>query len=440
VVKKPDEKQVAAAVAALDRVRREWLRRPGVTAVDVGFKITGDELTDTLALRAHVERKLPDDELRASEAFSTRDEPQAVDGFPVDVIEATYGPATAETADTAPLVLEDVGADAVNRRGRTRPLVAGISVGNPRVTAGTLGAVVYDRSTCAAMILSNFHVLAGSFTAAAGEPIYQPGVADGGTAADRVAALARFRLDAAMDAAVATIDSGVAYDREVLGIGTITGTATPVLGMNVVKSGRTTAVTEGVIDGISMTVSINYGTGIGVVTLTNQVHIVPRPPWPAVDYEVSMGGDSGSVWMEQATRRAVGLHFAGETNPAPSAENAICTPIDRVATEFNISFLPVICRPRRPFDDICVRYPALCRYLTRLIARVPSWPPPWPPPVGPRPWPPGPGPDPGPVSRGPQAAGCGCGHAAADPGGVVDEQALGELLQLLTDLGREGRA
>lgn len=208
--------------------------------------------------------------------------------------------------------------------------------------------------------------------------------------------------------------------------------------MNVVKSGRTTAVTEGVIDGISMTVSINYGTGIGVVTLTNQVHIVPRPPWPAVDYEVSMGGDSGSVWMEQATRRAVGLHFAGETNPAPSAENAICTPIDRVATEFNISFLPVICRPRRPFDDICVRYPALCRYLARLVARVPSWPPPWPPPVGP--WPPGPGPDPGPLARGPQAAGCGCGQAAADPGSVVDEQALGELLQLLTELGREGRA
>lgn len=437
MAKRPDEKRVQAAITALDGVRREWLRRPGVTAVDVGFKVTSTGLTDTLALRAHVERKRAAADLEKSEVFNTPSTPKKVGGFPVDVIEATYGPST---VGADPVVLEDVGAEGVNRRARTRPVLAGISTGNPRVTAGTIGAIVYDRVTCRAMILSNFHVLAGALTAAAGEPILQPGVADGGVAADRVATLRRFRIDTSMDAAVATLDAGVGFDREVLGLGTITGTAAPALGMNVVKSGRTTGLTAGIIDGVSLTVNINYGAGVGVVTLTDQLHIVPRPPWPTVDYEVSMGGDSGSVWMEESTNRAVGLHFAGETNPVPSAENAICTPIGRVVAEFNISFLPVLCRPR-PFEDICLRFPALCRFLAR---RRPVFPPPWrtpwppwppfPPLDGPGPGP-RPGPDPGPFVRLPQTGGCGCGGAGESGSGELDEQALAELAQLMAELG-----
>jgi hypothetical protein len=116
-----------------------------------------------------------------------------------------------------------------------------------------------------------------------------------------------------------------------------------------------------------MTVSIDYGDP-GVVTLTDQIHIVPRPPWPGVDYEVSRGGDSGSVWLNEGNNRAIGLHFAGETNPAPTAEHAVCSPIGAIATELNFSFEPVLCpivppRPWRPIFDICDRYPWLCEGL-----------------------------------------------------------------------------
>ena len=41
--KAPTRKVIDDAIAALDTVRREWLRRPGVTAVDVGFKIVQRE-------------------------------------------------------------------------------------------------------------------------------------------------------------------------------------------------------------------------------------------------------------------------------------------------------------------------------------------------------------------------------------------------------------
>ena len=91
--KVPTKKVVEEAIAALDGVRREWLRRPGVTAVDVGFKIKGETLTDEIAIRVHVDRKIPVAELAKSEVFNeTGKTPKKVGGFPVDVIEATYGP------------------------------------------------------------------------------------------------------------------------------------------------------------------------------------------------------------------------------------------------------------------------------------------------------------------------------------------------------------
>lgn len=428
MAQQPKRTDVDAAIAALDSVRGSWMRRPGVTATDVGYKLSAGEMTDQLALRVHVERKRPLAELAASEVFNGPDDAEAdVGGFPVDVIEATYEPSDQLA------VLEDVDAETVDRRARTRPLIGGISVGNPRVTAGTLGAIVYDRVSCKPMILSNFHVLAGARAATAGESVTQPGRVDGGTdPTDRVGTLSRMRLDTAMDAAVAMVDAGVAVDREVLGIGTVAGTTTPSLGMAIVKSGRTTGNTAGVIDGVSMSVSINYGGDVGAQMLNNQFHIVPRPPWPSVNDEISSGGDSGSVWIEEATRLAVGLHFAGETGAAVADEFALANPIQAVATALNFSFLPVLCfREPRPFLDICRRYPALCKFV-----RFPQFPVPIP---DPRPWPPvGPIPGPGPFTRlqapdAPAAGGADGGALSTDEGQAVLADLARAVMDLLED-------
>lgn len=436
--KSPTKKTVDEAIAALDSVRRQWLRRPGVTAVDVGFKIRGDAMTDEVAIRVHVARKIPVAELASSEVFNeTGKTPAKLRGFPVDVIEAEYGPSAAATA---PMALDDVDEEAIAAIERTTafdPLIGGISCGNARVTAGTIGAIVFDRATCRPMILSNWHVLAGASVAAIGEGILQPGRVDGGTQV--VATLTRMRLDARMDAAVATLNGARGHTRDILGLGTITGTDTATLGMLVVKSGRTTGITRGVVDGVSLSTSIAYpDPGTGTVAFTNQIRIVPRPPWPAVDYEVSMGGDSGSVWLNEANNRAVGLHFAGETDPIPASENAICSPIDAIAAELNFSFQPVLCPiepPIRPFLDFCERYPWICEG----VIRWPRWPIPTPDP------PPFDLPFDLPFDRnlgrllgfgGPQSGGGGCrcgGH------GGVDEAALAQLAALIAAHLKQGR-
>lgn len=89
--RKIPKSELDAALNELNKVRAEWLRRPGVTAVDVGYKFKGGEMTDELAIRVHVRRKLPPEALSEHELF-----PERLGEFSVDVIEAEYGPQTIE--------------------------------------------------------------------------------------------------------------------------------------------------------------------------------------------------------------------------------------------------------------------------------------------------------------------------------------------------------
>jgi hypothetical protein len=57
-----------------------------VTALDVGYRLRNGRPTDELAIRVHVERKRPTASLPVEELF-----PAQLGGFPVDVIQATYG-------------------------------------------------------------------------------------------------------------------------------------------------------------------------------------------------------------------------------------------------------------------------------------------------------------------------------------------------------------
>ena len=42
---------------------------------------------------------------------------------------------------------------------------------------------------------------------------------------------------------------------------------------------------------------------------------MPRPGAGSV--EISIGGDSGSVWVDESSGKAIGLHFAGEVGDSP---------------------------------------------------------------------------------------------------------------------------
>jgi len=315
------QEEMDQAEAALAKVRDEWLQREGVTAVDLGFKWSDGEMTRQISIRVHVARKKKKEELSAADLF-----PKEVNGIPVDVLEATYGIQEMTESDAQ----LEAAIDGRDQRFAEIPL--GVSVGSPHVTAGTLGAKVFDPATQEEYILSNWHVLVGATAAQPGDPIWQPGRLDGGGADDKIAEVARSVLGP-FDAAIARVTG----ERPILDT-TIEGDKiddiiAPRLGMMVWKSGRTTGRTEGFIDGLQMSTELNYRSA-GLRRIEQVVRIVPRPGAPPS--EISLGGDSGSIWVDEASGKAIALHFAGELGDAP--EYALAIAIEPVINRLQVVF------------------------------------------------------------------------------------------------------
>ena len=197
---------------------------------------------------------------------------------------------------------------------RVRPLRPGLSVAHPSVTAGTLGGFVRTASS-GLSILSNNHVLAASDAASVGDPVLQPGPADGGVAGDRVATLTAFQRFRAgvpnlVDAAVATLDDGVdAAPGDVPG-GPLTGRIPAALDIDpdeaVEKVGRTTGHTRGRITAVEVdAVAVQYDEGVH--RFDDQIEI------EGLTGAFSAGGDSGSIIWRVRDRAPTALLFAGST-------------------------------------------------------------------------------------------------------------------------------
>lgn len=315
------------------------LAKPNVVGVGTGYKVKRGQKTAQLCIVTMVSRKIPLAGL-PSEALV----PKTIDGVPVDVIEVGLLRALQARTD------------------RWRPAPGSVSLGHYKITAGTFGAVVRDRITGDRLVLSNNHVLANSNDAAIGDPVLQPGPADGGQMrTDTIAQLERFvplvydtapaacdlatgaaevanavarilgskhRLEAlqsdptasnAVDAAVARpVDDADILD-EILEVGEVQGTAPAQLGMSVRKSGRTTSFTTGEITVLDVTVTVAYGTG-RTARFENQI----------VTSAMSQGGDSGSLLVAGDTQQAVGLLFAG------SEQTTIHSPIQAVLDSLEV--------------------------------------------------------------------------------------------------------
>jgi hypothetical protein len=193
---------------------------------------------------------------------------------------------------------------------RVRPLVPGLSVAHPAVTAGTLGALVRvgDRPG----ILSNSHVLADSGRASLGDPALQPGPADGGSGRDRIGELAApgaLRLDRPndVDVAVAVLDDpGAAGENRVPGPGLLRGVTDEVPADDRVgKTGRTTGFTTGRVTAVELD-GVRVGFDQGTLTFDGLVEIEGEGAEP-----FSRGGDSGSVIYTLDGGEGLALLFAG---------------------------------------------------------------------------------------------------------------------------------
>jgi endonuclease G len=340
-------------VETLHAHRRRLLRIPGVTAVDIGYKLKEKEnlFEDKLALRVHVDRKLPEECFkRRQHDFIDPEKFPSPSGkiVTMDVIEADYR-LSHLTQTTRPQVAFEKTQELkkVNRRRRIDPLVGGISIGSPQVPVGTLGALVWDREDGSVCVLSNWHVLAGDPRAEVGNPCFQPGLFDQGRSSDVVARLKRWSFDRQTDAAIAELTGSRRYSTgEILSMyQTIKQTAAPHLGMKVKKSGRSTGCTSGFVDGLYFSTAIEYSNGF-VQVFEDQVHIAPLEP----DQQISEPGDSGSVWVtddpEEEGYFAVGLHFAGDLPRSAFGEYALANPMSIVEKRLNISFRPLFLEMR----------------------------------------------------------------------------------------------
>lgn len=196
---------------------------------------------------------------------------------------------------------------------RTRPLVPGLSIAQRDVTAGTLGGFVRQPGRPGLLALSNSHVLADGGRAGVGDPVLQPGPADGGMAADRVGTLtAAHPLDVSgnlVDAAVAALDPGLTAEPAAYPGGPLLATVAAASDVDpdedVEKIGRTTGHTAGRITAVEVDgVGVQYDDGV-VHTFDDQVEIEGHAG------SFSEAGDSGSVIWRSRDRAPLGLLFAG---------------------------------------------------------------------------------------------------------------------------------
>lgn len=304
--------------AAYQIAMQRFSNRKNVTAIDKGIKWTDGKPTKDKAIRIHVEEKIPMSDLEAADAF-----PDQIEGVTVDVYAGVYR-------------TQDASAERL-RRQRFGNLVCGISIGHERISAGTLGAIVIDRTTGRPGILSNWHVLVGS-SGQSGDSVVQPGPRDGGRVPrDRVAVTGPSVLDADGDAAVAWFTGERDWMPFVLGTNALLEQPRRVeIGDKLRKSGRSTGVTNAVVDGEG-TYFIRYRVKgepkrIGV----NGFKLIPEDPDNAADVELSSGGDSGASWYDPQTNSAVGLHFAGETSVDPRKEHAIACHFDKAVERLDV--------------------------------------------------------------------------------------------------------
>jgi hypothetical protein len=212
------------------------------------------------------------------------------------------------TGEFKPLVKEGE-TGPLERTGRYRPILGGISIGHFNITAGTLGIILKDRDGDD-VILSNNHVLAcsssvGKQRAQVNDDILQPGRYDGGLRPqDRVAGLKKWvPIDETginyIDAATAKIDSGIQFKYEILDLVYPKGFGTAKVNEFVKKSGRTSEVTNGPVYTDNATVTINYGEFIATFT---DLYLVINP--------FGSPGDSGSAVLN-SNNELIGLLFAG---------------------------------------------------------------------------------------------------------------------------------
>lgn len=252
----------AKALEILNRNRGRLLAIPNVTSCGIGRRMRAGRPTGELCIQCTVETKLSPEQLNevGIEMLPAQIEEEGAT-LDVDVIQRTFVPHYQVDVDRATAALiegDQESSGDLPRRERLDPIAPGCSIANVKVTAGTFGAIVFDQRTGRPLVLSNWHVLNGP-SGQIGDPIVQPGPRDDGNVdGNEIGRLLRSHLGFAGDCAVATLE-GREFDPSVIELNVVPSrTAVVNLGDHVVKSGRTTGVTYGIVTRVGVTARIDY--------------------------------------------------------------------------------------------------------------------------------------------------------------------------------------
>jgi len=317
--KLPSEKLLESLKQFIRTEGKEYLRDQNISSIGIGYKWKDNKPTKEISIQFTVNVKAKPDRL---EALGTKEIPKFITigriKILTDVLERKY-------EQDFKIIRE---ASVIDRKVHCVPIVPGISVANKKETAGTIGCIVFDRTNGTPYILSNWHVLHGAH-GYIGDLIVQPGPYDDNrTDINNVGKLIRSYIGVAGDCALASIEDR-SFEQEVLDLGVnVEQFADPELGDKVIKSGRTTGVTEGVVTRIHTIVRLNYGDQIGEKEI-GCFEIGVDDDHPPENGEISEGGDSGSVWLfknskGKASKIMAGLHFAGEGVGGPREHALAC--------------------------------------------------------------------------------------------------------------------
>jgi hypothetical protein len=324
-----DKAKVARAIRAQEAQFNKLMRKRGIVGSAIGWDENGEPVIRIF-----------------SDGASPADIPAQLDGFAVkvevsgSVFALKYlcrkdNPNRAKQCPDAEQSQPAAGGGPISTLDRLRPVPNGVSIGHPNVTAGTLACIV--NQGCHFLALSNNHVMADSNNGSVGDPILQPGPFDGGSNPQDVVGTLFDWVDIVMstdafnrvDGALALVngpDFTNTTPPDGYGMPKSSWLA-PQAGMNVMKYGRTTRYTEGVITGINASVNVNYNTCCARFVGQIVVEALDNP-------DFALGGDSGALVVLNGgadDRRPVGLIFALAENG-----DTFANPIDDVVSELNI--------------------------------------------------------------------------------------------------------
>jgi hypothetical protein len=332
--------RIQALLAQKEAIEAKLWENPTVCGVAVGYQYIAQQRTKRLVISIHVTQK--NDHIDPQWRI-----PSHINGIKTDIIEATF-------STDAPHLPQSRSLNVQTDTARYTVLKGGIAIGLQQAAVvqqagetiqvyepGTLGAIVFDRSSHAPLLLSNYHVLAANGFKQ-GASVMQPSPADKGKIPDdTIAAVHKAVCNQWVDCAVAHLHTQRQYESSIMDIGAINGAASATVGVQVRKRGRTTHLSYGTIEQVGLSVKAQF---MGkTLTFNNQLLVRVNPLKSSL---FAAHGDSGAVVVDNQNNIVGLLSLIGK-----DGQTAIINPISAVMSALDIDIIshnPALLLPNLP--------------------------------------------------------------------------------------------